>query len=100
MDEKRLFVYAKWHVKDGELDTVLSLLKKVMRASVEEEGNLCYKVSQSNNDINTLVLFEGYRDIEAQQLHQSSVHFRQLVVGKIVPLLEWREVVQVTPLFT
>ncbi len=98
MDEKRVYVIAKWRIKDGQLNIVLDLLRKVAMKSTEEEGNLFYKVNQSNADPNTLILLEGYRNLEAQQIHQASEHFQQLVVGKIVPLLQEREVIMTTPL--
>ena len=65
----------------------------VAAASRREEGNLFYKVHQSNAAANTLVLFEGYADAAAVEAHRHSDHFQQLVVGKIIPQLEAREVI-------
>ncbi len=93
MDQKAVYTHAKWQVKDGQLETVLGILKEVARKSAEEEGNLVYKVHQSNSDANVLILFEGYEDEAAVEVHRNSEHFRQLVIGRIVPLLEQREVV-------
>ncbi|MBO9565164.1 MAG: antibiotic biosynthesis monooxygenase [Niastella sp.] len=98
MSQKPVHVFATWKVKDGQLDTVLSLLAEVAKKSVAEEGNLIYKVHQSNTEPNTLILFEGYKDEAAVAEHRNSAHFQTLVIGKIVPLLENREVVLATQL--
>lgn len=94
MSQKPVYTFAKWQVKDGHLDTVLNLLVEVVNASTGEEGNLFYKVHQSNSDENTLVLFEGYKDEPAVAEHRNSKHFQNLVIGQIVPLLAHREVIQ------
>lgn len=98
MADTNVCVYAKWRVKNGQLGTVLALLKELAQESRKEPGNLFYHVNQSNADSNTLILFEGYQDSAAQQAHQNSSHFQRLAVEQIVPQLEAREVVQMTPL--
>ena len=98
MESSPIHVIAKWKVKPGELAAVLALLPEVVKASSAEKGNLFYKIQQDNADPNTLLLFEGYRDEAAAAEHRNSVHFQTVVVGKIVPLLESRELNVTTPL--
>jgi len=88
-----IYVFAKWQVKEGELDTVRELLLEVIEKSIKEEGNLFYKVLQSHSDTHLLVLFEGYRDETSLEVHRNSTHYQDLVIGKIVPRLEKREVI-------
>ena|SRR6218665_2209843 len=98
MSQKPVHVFAKWQVKDGQLSTVLPLLEEVTKKSTEEAGNLFYKVHQSNSDANTLILFEGYSNEAAVAEHRNTAHFQEIVIGKIVPLLESREVTLTTPI--
>ena len=98
MNQQPIHVFAKWQVKDGQLTPVLNLLTEVSQKSTAEEGNLFYKVHQSTGDPNTVILFEGYKDEAALTAHRNSGHFQTLVIGKIIPLLETREVVITTPL--
>lgn len=93
MNQKAVYVYAKWQVKEGKLDVVLDLMKEVAKKSSQEEGNLFYKVHQSQPDENTLILFEGYVDENAVEIHRNSEYFKSLVMGQIVPLLDSREVI-------
>lgn len=93
MSQKPIYAFAKWRVKEGQLDTVLDLLTEVAKKSTDEEGNLFYKVHQNNADKNVLLLFEAYNDESALAAHRNSEHFQTLVLGKIVPLLDDREVI-------
>jgi len=97
-NQNPVYVFATWKVKEGQIDNVLNLLKPVRDESVKENGNLFYKIHQSNLDANTLVLFEGYTSEAAVAEHRNTSHFQELVLGKIVPLLENREIVLTTPL--
>lgn len=98
MEQKPVYVFAKWQIKEGELDTVLNLLTEVTQKSTAEEGNLFYNIHQSNTEPNILLLAEAYVDEEAVATHRTSEHFQSVVVGKIVPLLEAREVILTTRL--
>ena len=93
MSTKPVYTFAKWRVKEGQLVTVLDLLAELTAKSTAEEGNLLYKIHQSISDANTLILFEGYRDESALAAHRNSEHFQSLVMGKIIPLLQEREIV-------
>lgn len=93
MSQIPVYTFAKWQVAAGQLDTVLKLLAEVAKKSIEEEGNLFYKVHQSNSDANTLILFEGYKDQAAVEQHRNSSYFQQLVIGQIIPNLVNREVI-------
>jgi len=93
MKPKTITTFAKWQVIEGQLENVLSLLKEAVAKSSAEAGNLKYQVFQGNENDHTLMLFEEYTDKEALDFHRSSPHFQEVVVQKIVPLLENREVI-------
>lgn len=92
MNSESIHVFAKWQVRPAHLDEVLAVLREVAEQSTREPGNLFYKVHQSSSDRNTLVLHEGYKGEQALAEHRATPHFQNLVLGKIVPLLEHREV--------
>jgi quinol monooxygenase YgiN len=97
-NQNPVHTFATWKVKEGEIENVLNLLKTLQTESVKESGNLFYTIHQSNSDANTLVLFEGYTSESAVAEHRESSHFQEFVLGKIVPLLENREIVLTTPI--
>ena len=92
-----IHVFARWKVKEGNMSTVLELLKIVRSRTLQEQGNLFYKIHQSQADANTLILFEGYSDEVAQKAHMNTDHYR-MAVEKILPLLEEREVTLTIPI--
>lgn len=93
-----IHVFARWKVRDGNMQEVLKILKDLRSNTLAEKGNLFYQVHQSKTDVNTLILFEGYTDESAQIAHVDSEHFKRLAVEQIVPLLEEREVILTIPL--
>ncbi|QGK74288.1 putative quinol monooxygenase [Flavobacterium sp. SLB02] len=97
-NQNPVHVFATWKVKEGQIENVLNLLKTVHDESVQEKGNLFYTVHQSNSDLNTILLFEGYTSEAAVTTHRNSSYFQEIVLGQIVPLLESREIMLATPL--
>ena len=98
METMPIHVFARWKVKEGQLQAVLTLVKALRTKTIAEKGNLFYQIHQSRADANTLLLFEGYADEAAQQAHAHSDHFTTLAVEQIIPLLEEREVTLATPI--
>ncbi len=95
-NQKPIHVFATWKVREGEIATVLNTLQTVQKESIKEKGNLFYNIHQNISDPNTLVLYEGYINEEAVTEHRNSSYFQDLVLGKIVPLLETREIILAT----
>lgn len=93
MNQQHVYVFAKWQAKEGNAATVLQHLAAVAKETVKEEGNLFYKVHQSNTDANTIMLYEGYTSQQAVDAHRNAAYFQNIVIGQIVPLLQSREVV-------
>jgi quinol monooxygenase YgiN len=93
MNQKPVYLFAKWQVKEGHLDAVLELLAHMTEETRKEEGNLFYKIHQGIKEANTLMLYEGYVDAAAVEAHRNADYFQNLVLGKIVPILESREAI-------
>jgi quinol monooxygenase YgiN len=93
MHQNNVYTFAKWQVKEGRLDVVLTLLGEVAKLTVQEKGNLFYTIHQSLSDANVLLLYEGYTDQAAVDAHRNAVYFQEIVIGQIIPQLESREVV-------
>jgi (4S)-4-hydroxy-5-phosphonooxypentane-2,3-dione isomerase len=98
MSVKPIHAFAKWTIKPGQLETVLTIVKDLHARSIEEKGNLFYNVLQDNSNPNILVLFEGYTDEAALEQHRNASYYIEAVVEKIRPLLAGREVILTTPL--
>ena len=99
MEQKPITVFAKWQVKDGELDKILNLFAELVNKTRQEEGNLFYTVHQSNTEPNTFMLYEAYKDEAAVAAHRASEHFQAIALGQIIPVLANREVILATQLF-
>jgi quinol monooxygenase YgiN len=90
-------VVARYRTRAGAQDEVLASLDEMARQSIAEPGCRGYRVHQGIEDARVIVLYEEY-DAEADfTAHCASEHFQALVLGKIVPLLESRDVVRLSP---
>lgn len=87
-----LQVIARYTLAPGNEDAVLALLPELAEASRAEPGNLGFEIYRSVEDERSVVLLERYASKEAFAAHRESAHFKELVLERIVPLLERRVV--------
>ena len=88
----------KWKIKEAELPRILALLPELAEKTKNEDGNVFYRIYQSETDSGVLVLHEQYVDAEAAEAHRQSDHYQQIVAAQIAPHLEIREVIAVRKL--
>jgi quinol monooxygenase YgiN len=89
-----LQVIARYTLSEGKEDAVLALLATLASASRSEPGNLGFDVYRQADDPRGVVLLERYASREAFAAHRETPHFKDLVLGRIVPLLDSRVVEQ------
>ena len=87
-----LQVIARYTLAAGNEEEVLSLLPQVVEASRAEPGNVSYAVYRGLDDDRQVILLERYASRDAFEAHRESPHFKDLVLERIVPLLESRVV--------
>ncbi|MCP2336063.1 putative quinol monooxygenase [Actinomadura rupiterrae] len=90
-------VVARYRTRPGERDDLLPLLDEMARESRKEPGNLAYRAHTGTQDEQLIVLYEEYVSEDAFQAHCDSEHFQRIVLGRIVPRLESREVHRLNP---
>jgi quinol monooxygenase YgiN len=83
-------VIARYVVSAGKQDEVLALLSTLAEASRGEPGNLAYEFYRQVGDDRSVVLLERYASPAALAAHRETAHFNDLVLGRIVPLLDSR----------
>jgi quinol monooxygenase YgiN len=93
-----VYVSATWIAREGKENEVSALLPTIASASEREAGCVSYKAVRAVDDPRRFVLFETYADEAALDEHRHSEHFQDLVLGRVVPLLERREVAVCTDL--
>lgn len=87
-----IVLIAKYHVKEGNVDAVLEGLKEMapLVAAHEPEASM-YHVSVSTEDPNLVMLYERYTDMDAIAAHRETPYFKEIIEGRIIPMLESRE---------
>jgi quinol monooxygenase YgiN len=93
-DMSELQVIARHTARDGMRDAVLAILPKLIAASRREPGNLAFEAYLNLDDPRSYVLLERYTSRAAFAEHRDSSHFKDLMLGQILPKLENRVVEQ------
>lgn len=77
-------------------DEAERLLAELRDATVREDGCLGYEVSRGNEDRNTFVLYEKWRDQAALDAHFEMEHFTRLGTNGLRKLMTDRRSVKTT----
>jgi quinol monooxygenase YgiN len=83
---------ARYTITAGKEDEVLALLPKLTEAARAEPGNIAFTAYRQLDDPRGCVLLERYASREALAAHRETAHFKDLVLGQIVPRLDSRVV--------
>ncbi|HEX8928000.1 MAG TPA: putative quinol monooxygenase [Actinomycetota bacterium] len=94
-----LALIARYRTQPGQGDTVEALLREMTAAVGRDEPDcLLYRVTRSPRDGERFLLYEEYVDEGAMEAHRRTPHFRELIDGKVLPLLVEREVEVTVPI--
>lgn len=87
-----IVLVAKYHVKPGRGDEVAAALKKMAPSVAEREpGCRLYQANRSRENPDLFLLYEHYADQDALEAHRETPHYKEIIEGSIVPLLDQRE---------
>ena len=89
---KELQVIAYYRISAGSEDEVLALLPRLAAATRTEPGNVFFAAYREARDVRNVVVLERYASPEALAAHRETPHFKDLVVGRILPRLDSRVV--------
>lgn len=83
---------ARYYVQPGKADIVEAGLARMAAAvKADEPACLIYNANVSVDDPNVYCLYEVYEDEDALVAHRDTPHFKEIIEGVIVPVLERRE---------
>jgi len=87
-----IVLIARYYGKPGQGDTIEAALKRVAPLVREREpGCTLYHVSRSQDNPDNFLLYEQYVDEVALLAHRETPHFKEIIEGTIMPVLEKRE---------
>jgi len=72
-------VVAKNHIKTGEKEKAITLMRELVDATRKEDGCVAYDVAENNANPLELTMLEAWETKEALDRHMASEHFTRLV---------------------
>ena len=92
-----LFVEFQFDAKD--MDLAIELLTEMQNQTYEnEEGCITYDLLQSEENPNTIYIYECYENSAAVKLHNSAPYFKSIVEKKLVPLIKSQKILTLSPI--
>ncbi|GAB2995481.1 antibiotic biosynthesis monooxygenase [Amycolatopsis acidiphila] len=85
-----LQVIARHTIAPGKEEEILGFYPKLVEAALTEPGCLGFEAYRRLGSEREIVLLERYASREAFADHRETTHFKELVLGEIVPRLENR----------
>ena len=83
---------AYYHSKPGHGDAIAAGLQQMASLVKEREpGCVLYQAARAQDNPDLFLLYEQYVDEAALLAHRETPHFKEIIEGTIVPLLEKRE---------
>jgi quinol monooxygenase YgiN len=83
---------ARYYVQPGQADVFEAALGRMAEAvRADEPACLLYNANVSVDDPNLYCLYEVYEDEAALVAHRETPHFKEIIEGIVVPVLEKRE---------
>lgn len=87
-----IVLVAMYHCRPGTGDEVEAHLRRMAPLVRQREpGCALYHACRARDDPDLFLLYEHYVDEAALQAHRETPHFKEIIEGAIVPLLEQRE---------
>ena len=87
-----IVLVARYTVKAGKGDEVEAALRRMAPlVQSEEPGCTLYHANRSTENPDLFLLYEHYADQSALEAHRNTPHFKEIIEGTIVPLLDKRE---------
>lgn len=87
-----IVLVATYHVKPGMAAQVIAALQEMAPLVAQHEpGCLMYQVCRSQEEPDAFLLYEQYADEAALQAHRDAPHFKRIIEGTVIPMLETRE---------
>lgn len=82
---------ARYQAKPNQGDAVEKALREMIPLARQEEGCIHFLVSRSQENSDEFLLYEVYDSEVALERHRETPHFKRIIEGAVLPLLEKRE---------
>jgi autoinducer 2-degrading protein len=80
-------ILAEFTVAEENIEKAKSLFEQLACDSLEEDGCLDYSVNQVSRQENVFILQETFMSREAQDFHKLTVHYNEILKGKLEPMI-------------
>ena len=87
-----IVLVARYYGKEGQGDAIAAALQQIAPlVKANEPTCKLYHTTRSQDNPDNFLLYEHYEDEAALLAHRETPHFKEIIEGTIIPMLEKRE---------
>lgn len=87
-----IVLVARYTGKPGQGDSIEAALREIAPLIAAGEPDCkFYQASRSQDNPDNFLLYEHYTDEAALLAHRETPHFKEIIEGRVIPMLEKRE---------
>ena len=85
-------ILAEFTFSEKNAKEAIRLLDELEGFALDEEGCELFEVTYSVTEPTRVFVYQSYESDEAYNAHRSSAYFKEIMVGKVIPLTETSKV--------
>ncbi len=98
-NEEPVALFVEFQFEAANMNFALDLLTEVQNQTIEhEEGCIAYDILVSNEEPNTIYLYECYENEVALDAHNKASYFKEIVTKKLPSLIKKQKILKLTPI--
>lgn len=98
-DEKPIVLFVEFEFDAKDMGLAVELLTEMQNQTYEnEDGCMSYELLLTKEKPNTIFIYECYENDAAVKFHNNTLHYKDIVVKKIVPLIKTRKILTLSPI--
>ena len=99
IEEKPIVLFVEFEFNAKDMGLAIELLTEMQNQTYEnEEGCISYDLHLSEENPNTIYIYECYENNAAVKLHNNSPYFKSIVEKKLVPLIKSQKILTLSPI--
>ena len=98
-NEKPISLFVEFQFEEKDMSLAIELLTTMQNKVIEnEEGCIVYDILLSEEEPNTIYLYECYENKTALDIHNKTPYFNSIVEKQLAPLIKSQKILKLHPI--
>ena len=98
-NQKAISLFVEFQFETKDINLAIELLTNMQNKVIEhEEGCIVYDILLSEEESNTIYLYECYENKAALDIHNKAPYFKDIVEKQLAPLIKNQKILKLHPI--